>query len=139
MNPVYFWGGTPAVRFIPGPVDDGRTAAGSDLIQIPRNGGADAVLGEPRILPAGDHKAFLSFETKAEMCAVLDLIPLVFHDEEEVADVVGVLDGLPQIRLQHGAEGGLSLALPQPLNVAHSLFSLAFNNDGQAVFPAQPV
>ena len=35
----------------------------------------------------------------------------MLHNEEEVADIVGVLYGLPEIRLQHGAEGGLALSL----------------------------
>lgn len=132
-------GMAPAVRLIPGPVDDGWTAADGDFIQIPFNGGADTILGEQRILPAGDHKPLLPFEAKAEACAVLDLIPLVLHDEEEVTDIVGILNGLPQIRLQHGAEGRLAPALPQPLDVTDRLFSLALHDDGQAMFPAQPV
>ena len=70
---------------------------------------------------------------------MLDLIPLVLHDEEEVANVVGVLYGLPQIRLQHCPEGGLTLVLPQPLDVTDRLFSLALHDNGQAVLPAQPV
>ena len=70
---------------------------------------------------------------------MLDLISLVLHDEEEVTDVVGILDSLPQICLQHGAEGGLAPALPQPLDVTDRLFSLALHDNGQAVFPAQPV
>ena len=132
-------GVAPAVRLIAGPVDNRRTSAGGNLIQIPRNGGADAVLGEQRILPAWYHEPLLPFEAKAEACAVLDLIPLVLHDEEEVANVVGVLYGLPQIRLQHCPEGGLTLVLPQPLDVTDRLFSLALHDNGQAVLPAQPV
>ena len=56
---------------------------------------------------------------------MLDLIALVLHDEEEVSDIVGILYGLPQIRLQHGAEGRLALALPQPLDITDCLFCLA--------------
>ena len=132
-------GVTPAVRLIPWPVEDGRTVPGGDLVQVPFNGGADAVLGEQRIFPAGDHKPLLPFETEAEAIPVSDLIPFVLHDEEEVADVVGVLYGLPQIRLQHCPEGGLAFALPQPLDVTDRLFSVALHDDGQAVLPAQPV
>ena len=56
-----------------------------------------------------------------------------------MSDIVGILYGLPQIRLQHGVEGGLAPALPQPLDVTDRLFSLALHDNGQAVFPAQPV
>lgn len=67
---------------------------------------------------------------------MLDFIPFVFHDEKEVADIVGILDSLPHVSLQHGAEGRLAPALPQPLDVTHCLFSLALHDDRQAVFPA---
>ena|GEM_PF-4590611 len=70
---------------------------------------------------------------------MLDLISLVLHDEEEVTDIVGILYGLPQIRLQHCPEGGLAPALPQPLNVADGLICFSLHDDGQAMFPAQPV
>ena len=129
----------PAVRLIPGPIDDGWASTGGDLIQVPLDGGADPILGEKRILPAWYHEPLLSFEAEAEAIPMLDLISLMLHNEEEVADIVGVLYGLPEIRLQHGAEGGLALALPQPLDVTDRLFSLALHDDGQAVLPAQPV
>ena len=60
---------------------------------------------------------------------MLDLISLVLHDEEEVTDVVGILDSLPQICLQHGTEGGLPLGLAQPLNVADRPSRHALHDD----------
>ena len=68
-----------------------------------------------------------------------DLPALVFHEHKEVAQVVGVLDGRPQVRLQHGAEGGLALGLAEPFNVTHRLGRLALHDHGQPVLPAQPV
>ena len=68
-----------------------------------------------------------------------DLPALVFHEQEEVAQVVGVLDGVPQVRLQHGAEGGLSPGLPEPLRITDRPGPLALQDNGQAVFPAQAV
>lgn len=120
----------PAVRLVLQPVDDGRAVAGSDLIQVPLDSGADAILSEQRIFSARYHELFLTPKAETEAIPMLDLIALMLHDEEEVTDVVGVLDGLPQIRLQHGAEGGLALALPQPLDVTDRLFSLTLQDNG---------
>ena len=53
---------------------------------------------------------------KAKPVAVADLPALVFHEHEEVAQVVSVLDSRVQIRFQHGAEGGLALGLAQPFD-----------------------
>ena len=100
---------------------------------------ADAVLGEQRVFSARYHEPILAPQTETEAIPMLDLISLVLHDEEEVTDIVGILYGLPQIRLQHCPEGGLAPALPQPLNVADGLICFSLHDDGQAMFPAQPV
>ena len=71
-----------------------------------------------QIFPAGDHEPLLASQPEAQPGAVPDLIAPVLHEQKEVSQVVGVLNGLPQIRLQHCPEGGLAPALPQPLNVA---------------------
>ena len=61
---------------------------------------------------------------------MMDLIPLMLHEQEEVAEVVGVPDGIPQICLQQGAEGGLPPGLAQPLNVADRPGRRALHDDG---------
>ena len=131
--------GMPAVRLVPRPGDDGGARTCGNGIQIPSNGGADAVLGEQRVFSARYHEPILAPQTETEAIPMLDLISLVLHDEEEVTDIVGILYGLPQIRLQHCPEGGLAPALPQPLNVADGLICFSLHDDGQAMFPAQPV
>ena len=68
-----------------------------------------------------------------------DLPAHVLHEHKEVAQVVGVLDGRPQVRLQHGAEGGLALALPQPFDIADGLGGSPLHDDRQAVLPAEAV
>ena len=68
-----------------------------------------------------------------------DLPAHVLHEHKEVAQVVGVLDGRPQVRLQHGTEGGLALALPQPFDVADGLGGSALHDNRQAVLPAETV
>ena len=60
---------------------------------------------------------------------MMDLIPLMLHEQEEVAEVVGVPDGIPQICLQQGAEGGLPFGLAQPLNVADRPGRRALHDD----------
>ena len=70
---------------------------------------------------------------------MLYLIPLVLHDEEEVADVVGVLYGLPQIRLQHAAEGGLPLGSAEPFYVAYCLGRFPLHDYRETMLSTQPV
>ena len=70
---------------------------------------------------------------------MMDLIPLMLHEQEEVAEVVGVPDSIPQICLQHGAEGGLPFGLAQPLDVADRPGRLVLHDDGQSMLPAEPV
>ena len=70
---------------------------------------------------------------------MVDFPAHVLHEHEEVARVVGVLNGRPQVRLQHGAEGGLALALPQLFDVTDGLGGLVLHNYGQSMLPAQPI
>ena len=84
-----------------------------DSRQISLNRRPDAVLREQRILSAWDHEPLLAPQPEAETVPVADLPAHVLHEHKEVSRVVGVLDGGPQVCLQHGAEGGLALALPQ--------------------------
>lgn len=58
---------------------------------------------------------------KPRRIAVFDFIAFMFHDHKEVADIVGILDSISQVRFQHGAEGGLASTLPEPLDVTHAL------------------
>ena len=127
------------VRLVVGPGDNCGTASGLDFLQIAQNSGIDAVLGEQRILPAWVHEPLLSPQSEAQTIAVVDLISAMLHQHEEVAQVVGVLDSCPQIRLQHRAEGGLALGLPQPFDVTDRLGRLAFHDDRQPMLPAQTV
>ena len=90
----------------------------------------DALLSEPGVLPARDEEPLLAPETETQTVAMLDLPALVFHEQEEVAQVVGVLDGVPKIRFQHGAEGGLAPGLPEPLRIADRPGPLTLQDDG---------
>ena len=121
------------------PVNDGGPASGLNVLQTALDRRPDALLGEQRIFPSGVHEPILSPQPEAQAVPVADLPPHVFHEHKEVAQVVGVLNGGPQIRLQHGAESGLSPGLAEPLNVADRLIGAALHDDRQPMLPAQPV
>ena len=110
-----------------------------DFLQIAKDGSADTVLCEGCIFSAWILEPFLPPQAKPQAVSVADLVALVLHEQEEVSQVISVLNGLPEIRLQHGAEGGLTLGLTQPLHIAHGYGCLSGEDHGQAVLPAQPV
>ena len=97
------------VRLIRRPRRQDRPQPRFDLFQVTLDGSTDSVLCEQRISPAGVLESLLSTQAETEPAAMMDLIPLMLHEQEEVAEVVGVPDGIPQICLQQGAEGGLPL------------------------------
>ena len=127
------------VRLIRQPRRQDRPQSRFDLFQVALDGSTDSVLCEQRISPAGVLKSLLSTQAETEPAAMMDLIPLMLHEQEEVAEVVGVPDSIPQICLQHGAEGGLPFGLAQPLDVADRPGRLALHDDGQSMLPAEPV
>ena len=127
------------VRLIRQPRRQDRPQSRFDLFQVALDGSTDSVLCEQRISPAGVLKSLLSTQAETEPAAMMDLIPLMLHEQEEVAEVVGVPDGIPQICLQQGAEGGLPPGLAQPLNVADRPGRRALHDDGQSMLPAEPV
>ena len=116
-----------------------RTQSRFDLFQVALDGSTDSVLCEQRISSARVLKSLLPPQAEAEPAAMMDLIPLMLHEQEEVAEVVGIPDGIPQICLQQGAEGGLPPGLAQPLNVADRPGRRALHDDGQSMLPAEPV
>ena len=127
------------VRLIRQPRRQDRPQSRFDLFQVALDGSTDSVLCEQRISPAGVLKSLLSTQAETEPAAMMDLIPLMLHEQEEVAEVVGVPGGIPQICLQHGTEGGLPLGLAQPLNVADRPGRRALHDDGQSMLPAESV
>ena len=127
------------VRLIRQPRRQDRPQSRFDLFQVALDGSTDSVLCEQRISPAGVLKSLLSTQAETEPAAMMDLIPLMLHEQEEVAEVVGVPDGVMQICLQQGAEGGLPPGLAQPLNVADRPGRRALHDDGQSMLPAEPV
>ena len=107
--------------------------------EVALDGSPDTLLSEQPVFPAWVHETVLSPQTEAQAVSVVDFVPHVLHQQVEMPQVVGAVNGSAQIRLQHGAEGGLALGLAQPLNVADRLGGLALHDHGQPVLPAQPV
>ena len=69
----------------------------------------------------------------------MDLIATMLHKQEKVTEIVGVLDGIVQVRFEHRAERRLALFLTQPLRIADSFLFIAFQNDAQTMRFAQPI
>ena len=69
----------------------------------------------------------------------MDLIAPMLHDQEKVTKIVGILDGITQIRFQHGTEGRLAPFLTQPLRIADGFLFTVFQNDAQTMRFAQPI
>ena len=69
----------------------------------------------------------------------MDLIAPMLHEQEKVTEIVGILDGITQIRFQHGTERRLALFLTQPLRIADGFLFTVFQNDAQTMRFAQPI
>ena len=117
--------GVSAVGTKHGPVRKCGPLTRLDFLQIAQDGGTDTVLCEGGIFSAWILKPLLAPQTESQTVSVADLVALVLHEQEEVPQVIGVLNGLPEIRLQHGAEGGLTFGLTQPLHIAHGFGGLS--------------
>ena len=69
----------------------------------------------------------------------MDLIAPMLHKKEKVTEIVGILDGIVQVRFQHGTESQLAPFLTQSLRIADSFLFIAFQNDAQTMRFAQLV
>ena len=69
----------------------------------------------------------------------MDLVALMLHEQEEVTEIVGILDGIVQVRFEHRAERRLALFLTQPLRIADGFLFTVFQNDAQTMRFAQPI
>ena len=127
------------VRLIRRPRRQDRPQSRFDLFQVALDGGADTILREQCVASAGILESLLSPQTKPQPITVVDLISHVFHEQEEVSEIVGVLASRPQIRFQHGVKGRLALRPPQPLHIADGFGRLSRHDNGQAMLPAEPV
>ena len=116
-----------------------RTQSRFDLFQVALDGNTDSVLCEQRISPAGILESLLPPQAKTQPITVVDLIAHVLHDQEKVAEIIGILNSRPQIRLQHGTKCRLPFGLPQPFHIADGFGRLSRHDNGQAMLPAEPV
>ena len=110
--------------------EERRSGTGFDLCQIARNGAFDIFFRKRCILALWIHIAFLPAQSKAQPVAVVDLVALMLHEQEEVAEIVRVCNRVAQIRFQHGAERRLTFGLAEPFNVADRFYTLSLKNYG---------
>ena len=68
---------------------------------------------------------------------MVDLVALMLHEQEEVAEIVRVGNRIAQVRFQHGAERWLPFGLAEPFNIADRFGGLALHDDGQPMLPAE--
>ena len=83
---------------------EGGFPSGFDLLQIAQNGLLDTFFREIRISAFRTHEMFLPAQPKSKAFAVMDLIAPMLHEHKEVSEIVGVLDGIVQVRFEHRAE-----------------------------------
>ena len=88
-------------------------------------------------LGGGIHETLLPAQTESKPIAVVDLVALMLHEHEEVAEIVGIRNCVTQVRFQHGTERRLTFGLTEPFNIADSFGGLALHNDGQPMLPAE--
>ena len=67
---------------------------------------------------------------ETEPVAVVDLVALMLHEQEKVAEIVRVGNRVAQVRFQHGAERRLTFGLAEPFNVADRFCTLSLKNYG---------
>ena len=69
----------------------------------------------------------------------MDLIAPMLHKKEKVTEIVGIFDGIVQVRFEHRAERRLAFLLTHPIRIADSFLFTVFQNDAQTMRFAQPV
>ena len=111
-------------------LDECRSDTGFNLCEIPRNGALDVFFRKRCILALWIHIAFLPAQSKAQPVAVVDLVALMLHEQEKVAEIVRVCNGIAQVRFQHGTERRLPFGLAEPFNVADRFCTLSLKNYG---------
>ena len=89
--------------------DERRSGTGFNLREIARNGAFNVFFRKRCILALWIHIAFLPAQSETQPVAVVDLVALMLHEQEEVAEIVRVGNRIAQVRFQHGAERRLTL------------------------------
>ena len=95
-----------------------RSDTGFDFCEITRNGAFNVFFRKRRVFALRIHETLLPAQSETETVAVVDLVALMLHEQEEVAEIVRVGNRIAQVRFQHGAERWLPFGLAEPFDVA---------------------
>ena len=114
-----------------------RSGTSLDLCQIARNGAFNVFFRKRRVFALRIHETLLPAQSETETVAVVDLVALMLHEQEEVAEIVRVGNRIAQVRFQHGTERWLPFGLAEPFDVADRFGGLALHNDRQSMLPAE--
>ena len=117
--------------------EERRSGTSLDLCQIARNGAFNVFFRKRRVFALRIHKTLLPAQSKAQPVAVVDLVALMLQEQEEVAEIVRVGNGIAQVRFQHGAERWLPFGLAKPFDVTDRFGGLSLHNDRQPMLPAE--
>ena len=117
--------------------EERRSGTGFDLCQIARNGAFNVFFRKRRVFALRIHETLLPAQSETETVAVVDLVALMLHEQEEVAEIVRVGNRFAQVCFQHGTERRLTFGLTEPFNVADRFGGLALHNDRQSMLPAE--
>ena len=117
--------------------EERRSGTSLDLCQIARNGAFNVFFRKRRVFALRIHETLLTAQSETETVAVVDLVALMLHEQEEVAKIVRVGNRIAQVRFQHGAERRLTFGLTEPFNIADRFGGLSLHNDRQPMLPAE--
>ena len=117
--------------------EERRSGTGFNLCQIARNDALDVFFRKRRVFALRIHIPLLPAQSETETVAVVDLVALMLHEQEEVAEIVRVGNRIAQVRFQHGAERWLPFRLAEPFNIADRFGGLSLHNDRQPMLPAE--
>ena len=110
--------------------DKRRSGTGLNLCQIASDSALDIFFRKRRVFALRIHIPLLPAQTETEPVAVVDLVAFMLHEQEEVAEIVCVRNGVAEVCFQHGAERRLSFGLTQPFNIADRFCTLSLKNYG---------
>ena len=106
------------------------SGTGFNLCEIAHNGALDVFFRKRRVFALRIHIPLLPTQPKAKPVSVMDFVALMLHEQEEVAEIVRVGNGIAQVRFQHGTERRLTFGLTEPFNVADRFCTLSLKNYG---------
>ena len=117
--------------------EERRSDTGFNLCEIARDGALDVFFRICCVFALRIHETLLPAQSETETVAVVDLVALMLHEQEEVAEIVRVGNRIAQVRFQHGAERWLPFRLAEPFNIADRFGGLSLHNDRQPMLPAE--